>query len=350
MWILPLLNAILSSWLVSAAQSNYTIDDASPLVEYDAAFWARDPRGLNTSELNNGSVTFVHPDPNGTPTIAMNFTGTAVYIFVAYPGKAVIAPLGFTALIDDVASGNWSVHQQSPLNNFMAFSNKTLANKPHELRLQLLPGASLYFDYAIVTSDADPNVPSTPSSTSPPSQDTSNTKKKPPVAAIVGGVVGGVVLIALVSTVLLLRRRAMTRKRPVSTSIVPFIAKPGKGDNRVSQQVEIKSDSANNLHADKEGEPLAVPSTPFVLQPPPAARSTVSSEKSDLSVRIPRARPHTGGEMQTPQSASSPVLTQMAEELRRIKMSMERLESGIPEAQDWDGSLQRPPAYGDRRE
>ncbi|KAJ6543367.1 hypothetical protein DFH09DRAFT_1173568 [Mycena vulgaris] len=345
MWILPLLSTIVSSssWLVCAAQTNYTIDDTSPLVEYDAALWARNPMGFNISQLNNGTVTFVHPNPNATPTIAMNFTGTAVYIFVAYPtGKPVVAPVGFIALIDDFHSGEWTADQKSPLTNFMAFSNNSMVNKPHTLRMQLVPGASLYFDYAIVTSDADPNLPSASSPTPPSPQDTS---KKHPVAAIAGGVVGGVLLIALIATPLFLRRRAMKRKRPVPSGIVPFVFEP-KDDNRDSQHSE-KNDNRDNQHAENEVYPP--PPTPFTLQPQRHARSTLSSEKSALSVRIPSARPYTGTD-QTLESAASPVLTQMAEEMRRITISMQRLESGLPEARDGGSQLQRPPAYGDRRE
>ncbi|KAJ7450607.1 hypothetical protein FB451DRAFT_1285643 [Mycena latifolia] len=139
MWIprVPLLPALFSCWLVcaAAAESNYTIDDTSPLVEYQAALWARNPAGFNISELNNGTVT-----------------GTAVYIFVAYPaGKQNTVPLGFTARIDGFPSGEWTADQLAPLNNYLAFFNNTLSDAPHALLLQLHPGASLYFDYAIVT-------------------------------------------------------------------------------------------------------------------------------------------------------------------------------------------------------
>ena len=80
MWILPLLIAIRSARLVCAAQANYTIDDTSPLVGWRAELWVRNPvdfdfTGLNISRLYNGTVTFVHSDPNATPTIAMNFSG-----------------------------------------------------------------------------------------------------------------------------------------------------------------------------------------------------------------------------------------------------------------------------------
>jgi hypothetical protein len=161
--------------LAWAALANYTVDDASSLVEYRAALWAHNPNltAFDITKLNNGTVTFIHPDPNGTPTVAMNFSGgclfyfigdvshlivfpvcagTAIYIFVAYPsGKTNTVPLGFVAFIDDFPSGEWTADQIAPLSNFLAFSNTTLTNKPHTLQLRLHPGASLYFDYAIVT-------------------------------------------------------------------------------------------------------------------------------------------------------------------------------------------------------
>ncbi|KAJ7088207.1 hypothetical protein C8R43DRAFT_1142259 [Mycena crocata] len=363
MWILQLMNTALFWRLAWAALANYTIDDTSPLFEYRAALWARNPNltAFDINELHNGTVTFIHPDSDGTPTLAMNFSGTAIYIFVAYPsGKINTVPLGFVAVIDDVPSGQWTADQIAPLSKFLAFSNTTLTNKPHTLKLQLHPGASLYFDYAIVTSDVDPNLSPTTSSSA------ENTKKRAPISAIVGGVLGGFLFIALVSTPLLLRRRAMARKRPM-----PFII-----GSRSARQKEAQKDT----HPGKEAG--APPPGAFSLHPQPAAHSS----KSALSVRIPEPRldahrtpvedepdGHLSAEMQylcsaatqgptsaelqspnSPISPTSPALTQMAENIHRLTMSVQRLESGITmqrlsEAEDAGPVLQRPPAYGDRR-
>ncbi|KAJ7081443.1 hypothetical protein C8R44DRAFT_754048 [Mycena epipterygia] len=332
MWI-PLLSAILA-WslvLVNAAQTNYTIDDSSPIVEYRAALWAQSTEGFNISELYNGTVTFVHEDPNGTPTIAMNFSGTALYIFVAYPsGKAATVPIGFVARIDDFPAGEWTADELAPLHNQLAYSNNTLPNGPHTVLLQLCARCSLYFDYAIITSDTDPaSSTSSPSSTlpqitSPPSVSTSGAKKKFPVGAVVGGILGGLAFIALVLTPLLLRRRAMTRKRPA-----PFFMGTNPSDEP----------------AEKDGG--APPLTPFVLQAPSSARTR--SDKSALSVRIPTAPSGSRMEdyVQSPTSAASDVaLTRIAEDMRRITVSVQRLETGIPEARDGGSALLRPPAYG----
>ncbi|KAJ7196680.1 hypothetical protein GGX14DRAFT_574746 [Mycena pura] len=167
-----LLSALLYGRLICAAQRNSTVDDGSPLVEYNATLWSRSTAGFDGSQLNDGTVTFVHPYPNETPTISMNFTGecfnslaldytsqrvittgTAVYIFVAYPsGKASTIRIGFTARIDDSPAGGWTADQIAPLSNHLAFSTTTLSNGPHTLVLELCVQCSLYFDYAIINS------------------------------------------------------------------------------------------------------------------------------------------------------------------------------------------------------
>ncbi|KAJ6532641.1 hypothetical protein B0H19DRAFT_1241927 [Mycena capillaripes] len=376
--------------------------------------------GFNVHQLNDGTVTFVHPYPNETPTISINFTGTAMYIFVAYPpGKTATVPIGFIALIDDSPAGEWTADQLAPLSNHLAFSTTTLSNGPHTLVLELCVQCSLYFDYAIITSDPDPiatsssvaeqttpnlpppmstgnsnaavptvtvsvSVPTTsgistlpspktsltpsvsvftvnvPASTPPvgvavvtstdhtpvPTESdnipvqTSSGHKQMPVAAIVGGVLGAVILLALVSTPLVLRRRALARRAKARNTFSPFIMWKTDGDG----------------HTDEErvGNTRGPPLTPLVLHPPPARFANLRG-KSPLSVTIPTgtaipaAPTRTSGTeaLQTPLSAASDVaLMQIAEQMRRIRMSMQRLETGMPEARDGGSVLMRPPAYG----
>ncbi|KAJ7174954.1 hypothetical protein C8R43DRAFT_1230501 [Mycena crocata] len=411
MWLLPLLIAAHSWPLVWATPRNSTIDDASPQVKYQATFMARNPAGFDTSQLHDGTVTFIHPDPNGSPTISIDFSGIAVYVFVAYPsGKPSIAPVGFVAQIDGVPSGQWTAHQMAPLNNYLAFHQVALSNAPHTLLLTMDPIWSLYFDYAIVTTDtdglnaaptsdstppqhtapatnSDTGDPASPSSPSPAlpqnntftvtsagsrgpgstltasgstlhhtttlitgssatnlatavpstsgassSQNTPNgpdavaSAKKVPAGAVVGGVLGGMLLMALVSALLVRRRRARMAKRAAESKLNPFILIP---EERGTEEVFPPSS---------------------VMPSPALTRFTRWSEKSPLSVHIP---PRVSEEIQTAapfSSASDPALTRMAEEMHRITMSVQRLETGIPEARDGGPILQRPPAYGRRQE
>jgi hypothetical protein len=104
-------------------------------------------------------------------------------------------------------------------------------------------------------------------------------------------------------------------------------------------------------HENTRGPPL----TPLVLHPPPPARFANLGEKSPLRVSIPtgttipEAPTRTPGTETslTPLSAANDVaLMQIAEQMRRMRMSMQRLETGIPEARDGGSALMRPPAYG----
>lgn len=172
MTILFLLLSALLYGLVRAAQRNSTVDDRSPLVKYHATMWSQTTQvGLDGSQLYNATVTFIHPSPNETPTISIDFTGAcfnslaldytsqcvittgiAVYIFVAYPsGKKSTVPIGFSAWIDDTPAGGWTADQIAPLSNHLAFSTTALSNGPHTLVLELCLQCSLYFDYAIIT-------------------------------------------------------------------------------------------------------------------------------------------------------------------------------------------------------
>ncbi|KAJ6468810.1 hypothetical protein C8R45DRAFT_1017631 [Mycena sanguinolenta] len=199
MWILlPLLFAFCPC---AQAQLNTTIDDASPLVTYRGPV-EHNPPGFNTSLLVNGTATFIMPTPDGSPTIGMNFTGTAVYVFIACPtGYNDTSDMGFIARIDDIPVGGWAVDKAAkPFYNVLAYANRTLSNGPHSLVLQVQQGWQLYFDYVIyTTSSADP--------------ESNSKRKKVSVGAIVGGVLGGCILICLVATPFFLRGCAAQMRR-----------------------------------------------------------------------------------------------------------------------------------------
>ncbi|KAJ7120055.1 hypothetical protein C8R44DRAFT_787577 [Mycena epipterygia] len=334
MWTLLVLDLLLFCQIVCSVQVNTTIDDASPLVQYRAPPLDRNLTGFDPSRLNNQTITFIPATTNDSPTIAMNFTGgvssgTAIYIFVAYPaGHNESFTSGFVARIDDIPSGGWSVDQTAPLYNHLAYRNTTLSNQPHNLVIQIQPEWELYFDYAVYTSgDPDPSSPSSsptsfPATSKNPSAASSTTTKKFPVAAVVGGIIGGLFILALLSIPFLLRRKALKKRKPN-----PFTVGLPTGES------------------EEEKEAALPPATPFLLQSPPPARSKYERAKSDsgLSLGIPTARPLTE---QSPLSAASdPALLDIADHLRRLTVSVQRLETEIPEARDGGPVLQRPPAY-----
>ncbi|KAJ6568020.1 hypothetical protein DFH09DRAFT_1278133 [Mycena vulgaris] len=304
MWRLPLLHFAFSCFVVNATQVNYTIDDASPLLD-------RNLTGFDPSRLNNGTVTFIPATVNVSPTISFNITGTAFYIFVAYPaGHNESFESGFTAWIDGVLSGGWLAANTAPMDHHLAYRNQTLSNGPHQITLKLSPKWELYFDYAIYTSgDPDPGS----ASTSPAA---SSSTKKFPVGPVVGGIIGGLVLLALVSTPLLLRPKALAKQKATFTREIGERASP--------------IDKA-------EGLP---PATPF-LHNSPRPSSKQQRWNSTLSLGIATPRTLTIGVDQNPLSPATDPLVLVAEQIRRLR---ERLETD--EARDGGPISQPPPVYG----
>ncbi|KAJ7192253.1 hypothetical protein GGX14DRAFT_546522 [Mycena pura] len=310
MWIVTLLRFAL---LVRAAQ-NYTIDDASPLVTYNAPALQRNHTAFDSRLLWDGTITYVVPTPNFSPTISIPFNGTAIYIFVAYPGLSEPAPSGFTALIDGVPAsgvprGGWAANESALLYHHLVYYIAALPAAPHTLVMQIKPGWELYLDYAIYTSDMDPP---------PPSISTSSTKK-PPLGAIIGAVLGGILLIALATAVCLLRRRRAAAKRRLTP--VKFAA--GVAFDNEAVEAEEKKDA---------GPPM----TPFLLREAPPARDRLKS-----AITLP------DGDSPRTCVTSDRGLVHLTAEVRHLAASVQRLETGIPEAYDGGQVMQRPPAYGD---
>ncbi|KAJ7274663.1 hypothetical protein C8J57DRAFT_1312448 [Mycena rebaudengoi] len=326
--------------LASAAEMNHTLDDINPLVVYHAPVLDRNLTGFFPSELKDGTVTHIAATAPGSATISMNFTGSAVYVFVAYPsglrGNESTTPNAFLAQIDGVPSGGWARGNFSDfLTGFLAYQNTTLSNNRHNFSMEIRPGWEVYFDFVRYTSF----VPdSTSVSSSMAAQSTSNLpesalqtkQKKVPVGAIAGGVIGGLLFLALVTTPFILRRRALAKQRAISKQppmAIPFIVGPDDGRSQ----------------ADKS----EAPPTPVLLHSPPPGRRFKALRRSSLTLGIPTSAPPSRNEDQlSPLSATSdPGLLLVAEEVRRLTASVQRLETGVPQARDGGPILQRPPAY-----
>ncbi|KAJ6453896.1 hypothetical protein C8R47DRAFT_242913 [Mycena vitilis] len=316
------------------AARNVTVDDASPLFVYEAAALERNHTEFTSKLLWDGTVTFIAPTDTAA-TVSLNFTGTAIFIYVAYPGVNQSAPSGFTALIDGVNSGNWAAAESALLYHHLVYANTTLSNAPHEFVMQIQPQWELYFDEAIYTSQ-DPDTPSasTPTSTSLPQKSaspspTSNaagvwqTGNESHSTILIGAIVGGVLLLALIGVLCFFFYRQTSTKR-----ITPFAAEIVDG-SRESEKARI---------------PPRV--TPFLLGTSHPARSK-KTKSPLLSPITPTTDLHWGSIPEQNQRDGDPALGDLAAEVRRLTMSLQRLETGIPEAQDGGPVWQRPPAYCD---
>ncbi|KAJ7898050.1 hypothetical protein B0H13DRAFT_2521205 [Mycena leptocephala] len=327
MWILTLLHLV----LLTRAIHNYTIDDASPLITYNAPVLERNITAFDSHLLWDGTITYIAPAPVSSPTISIPFNGTAIYIFVAYPGLVEPAPSGFTVLIDGVPSGNWAAKESALLYHHLVYHDATLPDAPHTLVMQIQPGWELYFDYAIYTSNVDPppasmSPPTTiPTSSTAAAQQTSlspksSEAKKPPLGAIIGAIIGGTLLIVLATVMCLRRRRRAAAKRRLTP--VRFTAGFGL-DNRVPEEEE-----------DKDAGP---PAMPFLSRGALSARGTRKSV-----ITLPEGGNPTG-------VTTERGLARLTAEVRNLTASVQRLETGMPEARDGGQVMLRPPAYGDSR-
>ncbi|KAF8142789.1 hypothetical protein K438DRAFT_1784362 [Mycena galopus ATCC 62051] len=326
--------------LASAAEMNHTLDDINPLVVYHAPVLDRNLTGFFPSELKDGTVTHIAATTQDSATISMNFTGTAVYVFVAYPsgfrGNESTTPNGFLAQIDGVPSGGWARGNSTVfLTGFLAYQNTTLLNDRHDFVMKIQPGWEVYFDvvrYTSVVPDstAISSSAAAQSTSSLPASTLQTKQKKVPVGAIAGGVIGGLLFLALVATPLIFRQRALSKQRAIlrqPPKAIPFMVGPDDGPSR----------------ADKS----EAPPTPVSLHTPSPGRRFRALHRPSPTLAIPTSAPPSRNEDQlSPLSATSdPSLLLMAEEMRRLTASVQRLETGVPQARDGGPILQRPPAY-----
>ncbi|KAJ7024979.1 hypothetical protein C8F04DRAFT_1239397 [Mycena alexandri] len=317
MWILTLFHLAL---LVSAGH-NYTIDDASPLITYDAPVLERNHTSFDSHLLWDGTITYVAPASNFSPTISIPFNGTAIYIFVAYPGITQPAPSGFNASIDGAPTGNWAADESALLYHHLVYHTAGLPAAPHTLVMQINPRWELYFDYAIYTSDMDPPSSISTSSTGaaqPTSFTTeSNTAKKPPLGAIIGAVLGGTLLVTL-STAMFFRcrRRAAEKRRRTAMSLAAGFS------------------LSDEWSEGEEAKTPGPPAMPFLLRAAPPTRSKIKSVN-----RLSEGSGHTG-------VTSERGLARLTAEIQHLTASVQQLGTGIPDARDGGQVMQLPPAYG----
>ncbi|KAJ7772366.1 hypothetical protein B0H16DRAFT_1685387 [Mycena metata] len=267
MWI-PLL-ALLLSRLTRAAQ-NYTIDDASPLITYDAPSLERNHTAFDSRLLWDGTITYVVPAPDFSPTISIPFSGTAIYIFVAYPGIAQPAPSGFNASIDGAPAGNWAAAESALLYRHLVWHTAALPDAPHTLLMQINPGWELYFDYAVYMSNIAPPVEPLPSSSGSTRPSSSSTLSTPPALNVSEPIV--LTVDGKASTVDIGSTLTMTQPAEISTTtavsiLISTLAQTSSGGvvsapltslplnatsstvERTSQQVDGTSQSADTAAA-----------------------------------------------------------------------------------------------------
>ncbi|KAJ7662716.1 hypothetical protein DFH06DRAFT_1190672 [Mycena polygramma] len=265
---------------VIAVPKNNTIDDASGLVNYlgSSMFCAQCPAetldaavehyNFNAREIHNDTLSSFQINVGGQ--LEFNFTGTALYIFLALPEQNTWPPLRFS--LDGIQVGSRDPGNPSSVSiaayNVSVYSNSSIPDGAHTFRMDVAAGVSgqiFFFDYAIYTSnDPDPSSSSvslssgTTLSSSSVSQSSGTTlpssshtlpisadapKKKPPVGAIAGAVIGAVALICMLVVGLIFARRMKRKRRnildldrsgPPSTETLGFskepIAPPVMGD------------------------------------------------------------------------------------------------------------------------
>ncbi|KAJ7759595.1 hypothetical protein B0H16DRAFT_1533853 [Mycena metata] len=314
---LSLLSLAIFCQTVHAAEVKHFIDDFDSVAVYQGATLNRSLAGFAPSEIKDGTVTLVTASGSDPAAISMNFTGNAVYVYVAYPSdRPAVVPSAFLIQIDGVASGGWTRGNFSdPLTGFLAYENTTLSNSTHNVVIEVRQGWELYFDYVVYTST------SAPAASNQPMAPTMTKKKKAPVGAIVGGIIGGILFLLL--TLFLLRRRAKGKSRTISRRThLPFI--------------EEHDDKQNSVEKDSSRPPL----TP--LRAPRLSSRTKYVPGLDI-----RHSPTVGDQDQSPMSpAGDPSIHLVAAEIRRLTASMQRLETGMTEAHDGGPVVfQRPPVY-----
>ncbi|KAF7333804.1 hypothetical protein MVEN_02337200 [Mycena venus] len=152
---------LLLSSSVLAVLTNHTIDEAGPLVRYipntDGLCVGCAPTDqYDRSQLNNGTVTTYSVMDNVVRAIEMNFTGSAMYIFLA----AASAPTdlnqqcGFA--LDGVQVGDPPLFfLKTPAStaryNILMYANKSIPDGAHTFQIQLSMKAAVNFDYAVYT-------------------------------------------------------------------------------------------------------------------------------------------------------------------------------------------------------
>ncbi|KAJ7643161.1 hypothetical protein DFH06DRAFT_602977 [Mycena polygramma] len=248
-----------ASWLsfgllasaVSAVPTNHTIDDAGPRVRYipstDGLCVGCAPTSqYDRSQLNNGTVT-TYSVTDGVPrAIEMNFTGTAIYIFVAAASAPTYLEQRFGIALDVPRDGPEFILTAPPFYaqyNILAYKNTSLADGAHTLQLQFSSNTAVNFDYAVYTS----NDPAPPES-----------KRKPHAAAIAGGTVGGLAgALAIIAIVVWRRRRHLRAEHTSGKGSASVAESPLPPHGRAAAAKEASQSQESSAPVPGDGEKVA---------------------------------------------------------------------------------------------
>ncbi|KAJ7651131.1 hypothetical protein FB45DRAFT_1018483 [Roridomyces roridus] len=178
----------------------------------------------------------------GSLSIAMDFTGVAIYVYFILPndeGRGITTTTAANFSIDGTVQGNFTHDSDGTTDvefNALVFTQTGLSNETHSLLIPASGPDSLYinFDYATytfqeATVDTSSSTPSSSSSV-PGASGTSSSHSSNHTRAIVGGAVGGGVgLVALLCVALffLCKRPVQSADRPQEATVVDHSAPPG---------------------------------------------------------------------------------------------------------------------------
>ncbi|KAJ3481929.1 hypothetical protein NLI96_g7327 [Meripilus lineatus] len=172
-----------------------------------------------------------------TPSAQQAHNGTAIYIFTIAV-QSTTAEVNFT--IDGVPHGHYNQTYDMPeafQYDVPVFSMNDLTHGAHILTVDLpdytrVNQTTFVFDYAIYSTDADPNASptstDTPSSLSPSTEQASSSGRKTNVTlgAIIGGVIGGITLLAAIISAVLFwcrqRKRFLDTETQEESHVTPF--------------------------------------------------------------------------------------------------------------------------------
>ncbi|KAJ7836021.1 hypothetical protein B0H13DRAFT_2423529 [Mycena leptocephala] len=142
---------LLQIFLLVCSEQNITIDDTSPLINYNGIQFiercsAEIPcvnEGLDLSKYHNSTLTKAHGG-----SITVNFTGTAIYAFFALDNPF----LDETFSIDGVAADHKDTTPGwTQAYNVTVFRVTSLDSGPHFLNMSASSVGSFFLDYVIIT-------------------------------------------------------------------------------------------------------------------------------------------------------------------------------------------------------
>ncbi|KAJ6577941.1 hypothetical protein B0H19DRAFT_1253244 [Mycena capillaripes] len=197
-----------------AALVNRTIEDVSPLMQYNCTVLRCDVNSTNSSSCN-----FYHPEvinttftaTTGQCQITIPFVGTAIYAFMA---------CAFFQFEVDKTGSHPNIVDSGASHFPLTYFNNTLPNGTHTLVVTSPSEFGMFMDNVVYTvEDSVLTTQGTSSTTSTSASATSISldnapKPRADVRAVVGGALGGLVLISVLAIgVILFKRRAGRRKK-----------------------------------------------------------------------------------------------------------------------------------------